>query len=94
MTGPVPLKLVDSLVHLWCQDRLQGGEFEWSLDAAGMKVGLRIACPGCKSVCATPFQGPVAWQWDGNEEKPTITPSINHVGCWHGWLKEGVLQPC
>ena len=53
------------------------------------EVGLRIACVLAANLCAPPFQGPVAWRWDGNEEKPTITPSINHVGCWHGWLKEG-----
>lgn len=30
-----------------------------------------------------------SWQWDGNKEKPTITPSINCAGCWHGWIRNG-----
>ncbi len=32
-----------------------------------------------------------AWQWDGNREAPTLTPSINVIGRWHGWLREGKL---
>ena len=31
------------------------------------------------------------WTWDGNEEKPTITPSLWMKGTWHGWLREGLL---
>lgn len=32
------------------------------------------------------------WKWDGNREKPTLTPSILDGGdcCgWHGWLRNG-----
>lgn len=42
------------------------------------------------------------WAWDGNLEKPTITPSINCLaekdgkptgGCgWHGFITNGVLR--
>ena len=32
--------------------------------------------------------------WDGNEDKPTITPSIHAVGCWHGWCRNGRLVSC
>ena len=38
------------------------------------------------------------WQWDGNREKPTLSPSI---GCgprpdfhWHGYLKAGRFEAC
>ena len=31
------------------------------------------------------------WGWDGNREMPTITPSINVIGRWHGWLRQGKL---
>ena len=44
---------------------------------------------------------PNVWAWDGNEEKPTITPSINCIaekdgkptgGCgWHGFITGGEL---
>ncbi len=31
------------------------------------------------------------WQWDGNRETPTLTPSLNWVGVWHGWMRAGKL---
>ena len=31
------------------------------------------------------------WEWDGNEEEPTITPSLHAEGYWHGYVKKGVL---
>lgn len=30
-----------------------------------------------------------SWSWDGNSKAPTLSPSINHEGHWHGWLKKG-----
>jgi hypothetical protein len=32
-----------------------------------------------------------AWTRTGDPPKVTATPSINHVGRWHGWLRDGVL---
>jgi hypothetical protein len=34
---------------------------------------------------------PTHWGWDGNREAPTLTPSINVIGRWHGWLQAGKL---
>lgn len=34
------------------------------------------------------------WGWDGNEDKPTLQPSIHHVGVWHGHLVAGRLVSC
>ena len=34
--------------------------------------------------------GQATWQWDGNREAPTLSPSINHVGHWHGYLRSGM----
>ena len=33
--------------------------------------------------------GHPTWGWDGNREKPTFHPSINHAKCWHGYIREG-----
>lgn len=35
-----------------------------------------------------------AWEWDGNWEAPTLTPSIQRQGAcnWHGHLKKGVFE--
>lgn len=38
--------------------------------------------------------GPRVWGWDGDEEKPTITPSIHAPGEWHGFLRAGRLESC
>jgi hypothetical protein len=41
-----------------------------------------------------PIIGGKTWDWDGNEEAPTLTPSINCNGgpssCgWHGFIQQG-----
>lgn len=33
----------------------------------------------------------VQWTWDGNEDKPTLTPSLHAVGVWHGKVTAGQL---
>lgn len=33
-----------------------------------------------------------SWQWDGNEDAPTLTPSVHHVGAWHGWIRAGRME--
>jgi hypothetical protein len=33
-----------------------------------------------------------SWAWDGNFDKPTLTPSINCAGCWHGFIEGGVFN--
>lgn len=32
------------------------------------------------------------WEWDGNREHPTLTPSLHWVDVWHGWLRAGRLE--
>lgn len=34
------------------------------------------------------------WGWDGNEDAPTLTPSIADPCGYHGHLVAGVLEPC
>lgn len=29
------------------------------------------------------------WDWDGNRTAPTLAPSINCGGCWHGYIEKG-----
>lgn len=29
------------------------------------------------------------WTWDSNREAPTFAPSVNHTGCWHGYIENG-----
>lgn len=35
---------------------------------------------------------PNAWLWDGNRESPTISPSVDVVGVWHGFIRNGKLE--
>lgn len=32
------------------------------------------------------------WGWDGNEDKPTLSPSLHWENHWHGMLKAGRLE--
>ena len=46
----------------------------------------------------------IRWHWNGDKEKPTISPSIyirtksdpngNWIDLWHGWLRDGKLVTC
>src|ERR1700755_2440358 len=40
----------------------------------------------------TPNDQKPAWEWDGNKEAPTLSPSINVIGRWHGYLRNGKLE--
>jgi hypothetical protein len=31
------------------------------------------------------------WAWNGSMKSPTVTPSINVIGRWHGFLTDGKL---
>lgn len=77
--------------------------------------GIMFSCPcGCGAVHGPGFdnrpagsvvEGRAAWHWDGNKDKPTLTPSLGlhpkddsapdgsgyH---WHGHLTAGVFQEC
>lgn len=41
-----------------------------------------------------PGAGKYCWHWDGNLEKPTLTPSVHQLGCWHGWIRNGRMESC
>jgi Family of unknown function (DUF6527) len=61
------------------------------------KEDVLLACPGCGQVCILPFARHAGvghrWSFDGNHVNPTLSPSIHHLGCWHGWLRAGELTP-
>lgn len=59
---------------------------------------LHVMLPGnvfiMIGVAVGPASTPKVWGWDGNEERPTLEPSIHTVGHWHGFLKAGRLVSC
>lgn len=75
---------------------------------SGGPYGMMFACPcGCGQYGSVHFDLPAVrawgadhntrmtmWQWDGNKEKPTLSPSIMHDNHWHGYLRAGVFEEC
>lgn len=66
----------------------------------GLVGGLAFVCPcGCGREGYLPVEtdshGP-RWDWDGNCEQPTLTPSVLfRGGCeWHGYLTKGEWRSC
>lgn len=77
----------------------QQGSFEITAEPSGQRR-FWFVCPGpCRALAAIALR-PVldgsaqSWEWDGNLAAPTLQPSINHVGCWHGWLRSGEFVSC
>jgi hypothetical protein len=61
------------------------------------RAKVEFPCPGKKSeTCMqSVWQRPATgcmWQWDGNREAPTLSPSIDCQICgWHGFIVAGTL---
>lgn len=70
------------------------GDFEVVTEKSGQRR-FWFFCPGaCKSIAPIALRPVVdgssqSWEWNDSIERPTLSPSINHVGCWHGWLRDG-----
>jgi hypothetical protein len=80
------------------------GDFAWALtsyDDGERRIWLRLPCG---HACALPINNKRGWAWDGNEDAPTLTPSIMCLTptllkadgkCgWHGYMTAGELRPC
>lgn len=68
------------------------GAFKLFREDGPRVAGLIYRCPcGCGALAPLyfkPAESP-SWNWDGNENAPTLSPSVHHVGHWHGYLREG-----
>ena len=88
---------------------LSPGEFCWGEDDDG-NIQMAFMLPGDEwhflreITCyrkGDPKPKSPAWEWDGNEDKPTLTPSISSKGApdgkttiWHGHLTAGRFEAC
>ena len=93
-------------VATW-DDLKNPGDFIFTHDKQDRICGLVEICPcGCGAEGGISFVGPTygtreesqgrpLWDWNGSQDKPTITPSIQRTGgCrWHGYLTDGVFRP-
>jgi hypothetical protein len=74
------------------------GEFSWQIDTGPRRIALMLPC-GHGPVIPVEGSG-VTWTWYGNEDEPTLTPSLQCLSrsenaqpapCWHGYLTNGVM---
>lgn len=94
--APVPMKLIANK-----DDVDNVGEFAWA-DVDGQRY-IMVALPRPRKgvpddrilnflpVVRGPNTPGRSWGWDGNEDAPTLTPSIHAIGHWHGWIRAGML---
>lgn len=72
----------------WLYIVLPNGAGKFAVDAQGRAVLDPIQISRAAS------SGPRVWTWDGNEQSPTLSPSLHWVGHWHGYLTNGELKSC
>ena len=71
------------------------GDFYW--DLGGERRAIVIAMPVetgweySRWTIDYPNTSGAQWSWDGNEDSPTLMPSLHAVGYWHGRLTNGQL---
>lgn len=79
---------------------LEPGDFYFEADDTGQRwfcfcypngVGARIPI---RPLLNAGTNNGHSWQWDGNEDTPTLTPSINAEGMWHGYVTAGRMVSC
>ena len=75
------------------------GDFYWYVHPTGTRVfWVAIPCNNAHGWLRSPWtidhpnETGDQWTWDGNEDKPTLSPSLHAVGFWHGWVKHGVMS--
>ena len=57
---------------------------------------IMFHCVSCSHAHVVPFRGANAWSWNGDSDKPTLTPSLRvndgYGTCCHLNVTEGKLQ--
>lgn len=82
-------------------ERRVAGSFRIGAVDTDGELSFWYCCPcGCGAVAPLlagngfkPADGP-SWTWNGSVEDPTLHPSVNHIGHWHGWLRNGMWESC
>jgi hypothetical protein len=71
------------------------GSFYVAIDKGGNGL-FWYCCPcGCGEIGALKVgvgfkpEGKSTWCWNGSTDAPDLSPSINHVDHWHGYLDHG-----
>ncbi|MBI1243752.1 MAG: hypothetical protein GC202_02010 [Alphaproteobacteria bacterium] len=75
------------------------GEFGYQRDVDGRVKWLHFwptDCPCPLSAAITPQRNGngATWMLSGAVDRPTLAPSVNAEGIWHGYLRDGVATRC
>ena len=91
------------IVSTWREFFAEGaGALMWTREDGKRKLLARVPCSGEKvgpvTISIFTERSPTNWAeegeilgWDGNEEAPTLSPSVAVPGCWHGFIVAGVM---
>ena len=84
-------------VSQW-RDIERAGDFHWT-EVHGARAIVLIALPevsgGFHPVpipVTADVKEPGRWRWNGDLEQPTLHPSIDTCGVWHGHVRAGRLE--
>jgi len=99
MAGPWRVRFAvappDSTPPLWEPDAYvsENGDRVWWMDGNGI---VAVCCPWCGEIGQITTRGPNAWTWNGDMERPTVSPSIlvtgGPGGCgMHVWVRDGQI---
>jgi len=90
---PIDLRLVDGFSNM-----VRPGDFFWSETKEGRRMHVAVPATSRQSDTWTLSDIPVSrsgggkdWEWDGIVDKPTISPSLDVKGIWHGFIRNGKL---
>lgn len=79
---------------------LEEGQFFFEIDEKGQRhfscmfPGDTLCCIPIRPVVTEGLNGGHYWEWNGNEDQPTLMPSVHAVGSWHGWVRAGRAESC
>jgi hypothetical protein len=75
-----------------------GQKGDWAFSSDSARIAVRYGETHLKGTVILPINVSHGWQWDGNRESPTLSPSIlvesvpNWNDGWHGFLRNGKLE--
>lgn len=104
MSAPIPTRRLPGPTLPAGSATPETGDFMWGEEREDGTRYLYIRLPGTTGIAFDAlkcFKGADRgiereWGWDGNEDRPTLVPSIldGSGGGWHGHLQDGELRTC
>jgi hypothetical protein len=96
--GPGIPKKAKTMLRKDIHDLLENGDIgDWAFSEDGINLWFRYPDANnpndnfVRCNIRPTEKEPKCWLWDGNREAPTLTPSINVIGRWHGFFRAGIL---